>query len=109
MLRSDISVSKERQKSVSSNIVKYESEIIELNNRIESTKKIIAQALLTTSNLTNEIDKNRELKDRALRDKLAKIYRFKVAEFTYSKYSKKVKTEIETRILTDLAELRQQE
>ena len=63
LLRSDISVSKERHKSVSSNIAKYKNEITELNNRLESTKKIIEQALLTTANITAEIDKNRELKD----------------------------------------------
>ncbi len=62
-IRSDISVSRERQKSVNSNIAKYDNEIIELNHRIESTKKIIEQALLTTTSLTNEIEKNRETKD----------------------------------------------
>ncbi|MDZ7625109.1 MAG: chromosome segregation protein SMC [Ignavibacteriaceae bacterium] len=63
LLRSDISVSKERQKSVSSNIAKYENEITEFNNQLESTKKIIEQALITTTVITNEIDKNREIKD----------------------------------------------
>lgn len=63
LLRSDISVSKERHKSVSSNIAKYKNEITELNNRLGSTKKIIEQAFLTTTNITAEIDKNRELKD----------------------------------------------
>ena len=63
ILRGNISVSKERQKSVSANVAKYENEITELNNRLESTKKIIEQALLTTSKITNEIDKNREIKD----------------------------------------------
>jgi len=63
LLRSEISVSKERQKSVSSNIAKYENEITEFNNQLESTKKIIEQALITTTVITNEIDKNREIKD----------------------------------------------
>ena len=63
LLKSDISVSRERQKSVSSNISKYENEIVELNNRIETAGKIIEQALLTTSTLTDEIDKSRDLKD----------------------------------------------
>jgi len=63
LLRSDISVSKERQKSVNSNIGKYENEITELNHRLELTRKIIEQALLTTSNLTAEIDNNRDIKD----------------------------------------------
>jgi len=62
-LRSDISVSKERHKSVSSNIAMYENEIVEFNDRIEASKKVIEQALLTTSNLTSEIDKSRETKD----------------------------------------------
>jgi chromosome segregation protein len=63
LIRSDISVSKERQKSVKSNIAKYENEIVELDNRIQSTKKVIEQALLTTANLTREIEKNRDVKD----------------------------------------------
>jgi len=63
MLRSNISVSRERQKSVSSNIAKYEDEITELNNRLKSTQQIIEQAVLNTSSITSEIDKNRELKD----------------------------------------------
>ncbi|MBE0570348.1 MAG: chromosome segregation protein SMC [Ignavibacteriaceae bacterium] len=63
LLKSDISVSKERQKSVSSNIAKYENEITEFNNQLESTKKTIEQALITTTVITNEIDKNREIKD----------------------------------------------
>ena len=62
-LRSDISVSKERQKSVTSNISKYEGEINELTKRLESTKKVIEQALIITSQITSEIETGRELKD----------------------------------------------
>ena len=63
VLRSDISVSKERQKSVNSNITKYEKEITELNDRLESTRKNIEQAASNTTVLTAEIEKNREIKD----------------------------------------------
>ena len=62
-LRSDISVSKERQNSVKLNISRYENEIIELNSRTEAKRNIIAQALHSTELLTQEIDKKRELKD----------------------------------------------
>jgi len=37
--------------------------LLELNNRLGSTKKIIEQAVITTADITSEIDKNRELKD----------------------------------------------
>ena len=62
-LQSDISVSRERKNSVNLNITRYESEIVELNSRIESTKKVIQQALQDTETLTREIEKNREIKD----------------------------------------------
>lgn len=62
-LKSDISVSKERQKSVSSSIIKYENEILEFNNRIVAAGKIIEQAVITTSKLTSEIERSREIKD----------------------------------------------
>lgn len=62
-LQSDISVSGERKNSVNSNISRYENEIVELNNRIDSTKKVIEQALQTTETLTRQIEKNREIKD----------------------------------------------
>ncbi|MCZ7614734.1 MAG: hypothetical protein M5T52_14665 [Ignavibacteriaceae bacterium] len=62
-MRSDISVSKERQNSVKLNISRYENEIIELNSRTEAKRNIIAQALHSTELLTQEIDKKRELKD----------------------------------------------
>lgn len=63
LLRSNISVSKERQKSVNSNITKYEKEIAELNDRLESAKKSIEQAVSNTITVTSEIDKSREIKD----------------------------------------------
>ena len=63
VLRSEISVSKERQKSVNSNIAKYEKEIAELNDRLESTRKNIEQAASNTTDLTGDIEKNREIKD----------------------------------------------
>ncbi len=62
-LRSEISVSKERQKSVDSNIVKYEKEIAEFNNRLEATNKSILDAGAGKINLTSEIEKDRELQD----------------------------------------------
>ncbi len=63
LLRSDISVSKERQKSVNSNITKYEKEITELNDRLEATKKGIEQAASSTIDFIAEIEKSREIKD----------------------------------------------
>lgn len=63
VLLGNISVSKERQKSVNANIIKYEKEVAELNDRLESTRKNIEQAASSTSNLTADIEKNREIKD----------------------------------------------
>ncbi|MDH3268887.1 MAG: chromosome segregation protein SMC, partial [Ignavibacteria bacterium] len=63
LIRSDISVSKERQKSVNSNITKYEEEITELNDRLEATKKGIEQAASSTIDFIAEIEKSREIKD----------------------------------------------
>jgi len=63
VLKSEISVSKERQKSVSLNIEKYEKEIIELNNRLETSDKNIAEAGSNRVRLTAEIEKDRETKD----------------------------------------------
>ena len=62
-LRSDISVSMERHKSVTSNINKYENEINELTERLVSTKSVIEQASASSSKITSEIEKSRELKD----------------------------------------------
>jgi len=63
LLSSDISVSKERQKSVNSNIVRYENEINELNDRLDTTRENIKQAVSNSSAITSEIEKNREVKD----------------------------------------------
>lgn len=63
LLRGNISVSKERQKSVNSNIARYEKEIAELNDRLEASKKNIEQAQLNISAIADEIGKNREIKD----------------------------------------------
>lgn len=63
LLSSEISVSKERQKSVSSNINKYEVEINELNDRLETTKNNIDHAVSNTRNISIEIEKNRETND----------------------------------------------
>ena len=71
LLRSDISVSKERQKSVNSNITKYQKEITELNERLETTRKNIEEVASSTIALTSEIEKNREIKD-DLRAKIEK-------------------------------------
>jgi len=62
-LRSDISVSRERHKSVSSNITKYETEINELTDRLVSTKSVVEQASSSSSKITSEIQNSRELKD----------------------------------------------
>ena len=62
-LRSDISVSRERHKSIILNISRYESEISELTGRLESTKNVIEQSLISSSKITSEIDTNREIKD----------------------------------------------
>jgi chromosome segregation protein len=62
-LRSDISVSRERHKSVTSNINKYETEINELTERLVSTKSVIEQASSSSSKITSEIQNSRELKD----------------------------------------------
>ena len=61
--RSDISVSRERHKSVVTNINRYESEINELASRLDSTKNVIEQSLITSSKITSEIETNREIKD----------------------------------------------
>ena len=61
-LRSDISVSMERHKSVTSNINKYENEINELTDRLVSTKSVIEQASASSSKITSEIEESRELK-----------------------------------------------
>ena len=62
-LRSDISVSKERHKSAALNISKYESEISELTGRLESTKYVIEQAIISSSKITSEIESSRDTKD----------------------------------------------
>jgi len=62
-LRSEISVSKERQKSVNSNIIKYEKEIDELTNRLESTKKSIVEAESSKISISAEIEQDREIQD----------------------------------------------
>ncbi len=63
VLRSDISVSKERQKSVNANMDKYENEINELNDRLDTTRENIKKAVSNSSSITSEIEKNREIKD----------------------------------------------
>ena len=60
LLRSDISVSRERQKSVKTNISRYENEINELNDRQEATEENIRQAVSKTTAITSEIEKNRD-------------------------------------------------
>lgn len=63
VLRSEISVSKERQKSVNSNIIRYEKEVSELTDRLETTKKTIEQAGFNKIDLTSEIEKDRDIQD----------------------------------------------
>ncbi|MEJ2105175.1 MAG: hypothetical protein P8X47_11445 [Ignavibacteriaceae bacterium] len=62
-LRSNISVAKERHKSVTANIAKYESEIKQYTERLKSTQTVIEQAVQNISKITSEIDSSRDLKD----------------------------------------------
>ena len=62
VLRSGISVSKERQKSVNANMAKYENEINELNDRLDTTRENIKQAVSNSSAITSKLKRTEKLK-----------------------------------------------
>ena len=62
-LRGNISVARERHKSVTFNITKYETEISQYTERLKSTQVVIEQAIQSISTITAEIDSSRDLKD----------------------------------------------